>query len=68
MDEVQETPSGQLVTIRPTYSKFVEKLKLLCAGSSFQCSLFCGGKDCKYENHSQWDESDKAIPGIFSHW
>eukprot|EP00731_Ephydatia_muelleri_P021655 Em0014g246a len=55
MEDEEETPkdssSGRLVTIRPTYSTFVEKVKLICAGSSFQCSMFCGGRECKYENH-----------------
>ena len=72
MEDEVETPkdssSGRLVTIRPTYSTFVEKVKLICAGSSFQCSMFCGGKECKYENHNQWAEDHQAIPGIFSHW
>ncbi|KAL5475122.1 hypothetical protein EMCRGX_G027180 [Ephydatia muelleri] len=72
MEDEEETPkdssSGRLVTIRPTYSTFVEKVKLICAGSSFQCSMFCGGRECKYENHNHWAEDHQAIPGIFSHW
>ena len=67
-DTLKDSSSGRLVTIRPTYSTFVEKIKLMCAGSSFQCSMFCGGRECKYENHSQWAEDHQAIPGIFSHW
>ena len=33
-----------------------------------QCSMFCGGRRCKYEGSSAWKEKDMALQGIFSHW
>lgn len=32
------------------------------------CSMFCGGKNCKYEGPSSWSEDQRAIPGLYSHW
>ena len=33
-----------------------------------QCSMFCGGRRCKYESSSAWKPKDLALEGIFSHW
>lgn len=32
------------------------------------CSMFCGGKNCKYEGVSNWSEADQAISGLYSNW
>ena len=32
------------------------------------CSMFCGGRRCKYENSDNWKPEEKAIKGVFSHW
>jgi len=32
------------------------------------CSMFCGGKNCKYEGTTSWSETDQAISGLYSHW
>ena len=53
--------------IAPAYSYVSEQLRRLSAGS-VQCSLFCGGRGCKYERGDCWDEDDKALSGLFSHW
>uniref|UniRef100_A0A8C1UFB4 Protein tyrosine phosphatase domain-containing protein 1 n=1 Tax=Cyprinus carpio TaxID=7962 RepID=A0A8C1UFB4_CYPCA len=33
-----------------------------------QCSMGCGGQNCKYEDPSHWSEDDQAIRGIYSSW
>ncbi|XP_026097185.1 protein tyrosine phosphatase domain-containing protein 1-like [Carassius auratus] len=33
-----------------------------------QCSVGCGGQNCKYEDPSHWGEDDQAIRGIYSSW
>ena len=39
------------------------------APAEMQCSMFCGGKRCKYEaGPSSWQPKDMAIDGIYSHW
>ena len=38
------------------------------APREMQCSMFCGGKRCKYEQGSTWKKDDMAIDGIYSHW
>ena len=53
--------------VTPTYSYLSDKLRRLSTGS-LQCSLFCGGQECKYENGSKWGPEDKALSGLYSHW
>ncbi|XP_033095754.1 protein tyrosine phosphatase domain-containing protein 1-like [Anneissia japonica] len=36
--------------------------------SSIVCSMFCGGKGCKYDNPSKWSDSQMAIKGLYSSW
>ena len=38
------------------------------APKEMQCSMFCGGRRCKYEQGSSWKKEDMAIDGIYSHW
>ena len=38
------------------------------APKEIQCSMFCGGRRCKYEQGSSWKKEDMAIDGIYSHW
>ncbi|XP_054721880.1 protein tyrosine phosphatase domain-containing protein 1-like [Uloborus diversus] len=48
------------------YGKLSEKIRRTAPGE-FQCSVFCGGKKCKYDTAS-WHKEDMAINGIYSHW
>ena len=56
----------------PSYSLVSEKLRRMSSsslrGHRLQCSVFCGGKACKYESASYWEKEHTAISGIFSHW
>ena len=36
--------------------------------SHMQCSMGCGGKDCKYEDPSRWTDDQQAIKGLYSSW
>ncbi|XP_029011206.1 protein tyrosine phosphatase domain-containing protein 1 [Betta splendens] len=36
--------------------------------SHMQCSLGCGGQDCKYDNPSYWRDDQQAIKGLYSSW
>ncbi len=33
-----------------------------------QCSMFCGGRRCKYESAAHWKKEQMAVEGIYSHW
>lgn len=55
------------VQVTPAYSYLSDRLRRLSSGS-LQCSLFCGGRGCKYESGEKWGEEDKAVGGVFSHW
>ena len=54
-------------TLLTSYSALSEKLRK-STPNEFQCSLFCGGKRCKYESGKKWRDEDKAMPGLYSHW
>lgn len=32
------------------------------------CSMFCGGKSCKYESATKWKTEQQAITGLYSNW
>ncbi|ESO97104.1 hypothetical protein LOTGIDRAFT_174629 [Lottia gigantea] len=32
------------------------------------CSVFCGGKKCKYCCPDNWSKEQMAVDGLFSHW
>ncbi|KAG8198529.1 hypothetical protein JTE90_026432 [Oedothorax gibbosus] len=48
------------------YGKLSEKIRRTAPGE-FQCSVFCGGKRCKYDS-ATWHKEDMAVNGIYSHW
>lgn len=49
------------------YNKLSEKLRQMTP-DDLQCSMFCGGKRCKYDSATAWEEKDMAIQGLYSHW
>ena len=51
----------------PKYSKVSESLRHATSGS-VQCSMFCGGRQCKYENPGKWSDAEMAIKGLYSSW
>jgi protein tyrosine phosphatase domain-containing protein 1 len=51
----------------PHYNKLSENLRTLTP-PEVQCSMFCGGRRCKYENGKTWKAIDTAIESIYSHW
>ena len=53
--------------VDPKYSKVGERIRHITP-SAFQCSMFCGGKQCKYENPGKWKNDEMAINGTYSSW
>lgn len=51
----------------PKYSRFSESLRHATPGA-FQCSMFCGGKQCKYENPAKFKSKEMPIQGLYSSW
>lgn len=49
------------------YTRFGEKIRHVIPGP-VQCSVACGGRNCKWENPSRWPEHDQVIKGVFSSW
>lgn len=53
----------------PKYSVFGERIRHV-APSAMQCSMFCGGKQCKYCNPAKFkkETGQDAIGGLYSAW
>lgn len=51
----------------PKYSRISEHFRHVTPGA-FQCSMFCGGKQCKYENPAKMKKEEMAINGLYSSW
>ncbi|XP_072050897.1 LOW QUALITY PROTEIN: protein tyrosine phosphatase domain-containing protein 1-like [Amphiura filiformis] len=56
-------------TVRPTakYNPLSDSLRQMTSGG-FSCSMFCGGKTCKYESGTYWRDDQMAIKGLYSSW
>ena len=50
-----------------TYTKFGEKIRHVIP-AQVQCSVACGGKNCKWENPNRWSANQQAINGVYSSW
>lgn len=61
------TQTREAPIVSANYSKLSDNFRRL-APHGLQCSMFCGGLHCKYENPDNWTSSDYAIQGIFSNW
>ncbi|KAK5639261.1 hypothetical protein RI129_011753 [Pyrocoelia pectoralis] len=53
--------------VMANYTKLSENIRRLTP-QGIQCSVFCGGTNCKYENPESWTADSLAIQGIYSHW
>ena len=51
----------------PKYSRISEHFRHVTPGA-IQCSMFCGGKQCKYENPAKMKTEEMAINGLYSSW
>ena len=77
MDEEADTleklePAGlkrgkEGLPVHPHYTKVGESFRKNVP-HEMQCSMFCGGRKCKYENGDTWRDDQMAIKGIYSHW
>ncbi|KAK2851614.1 hypothetical protein Q5P01_007890 [Channa striata] len=52
---------------RAKYTIVGEAIRSVIPGH-MQCSIGCGGQDCKYDNPSCWREDQQAIKGLYSSW
>ncbi|RZC40937.1 protein tyrosine phosphatase domain-containing protein 1-like [Asbolus verrucosus] len=52
-------------TVQANYSKLSDHIRRLTP-QGIQCSVFCGGTNCKYENPENWKADSLAIQGIKS--
>ncbi|XP_050693914.1 protein tyrosine phosphatase domain-containing protein 1-like [Eriocheir sinensis] len=55
------------IVVHSNYSRLSEHLRQVTP-TEIQCSVFCGGKTCKYDNPDYWPAEDTAIQGVYSHW
>uniref|UniRef100_A0A4W5Q9X9 Protein tyrosine phosphatase domain-containing protein 1 n=1 Tax=Hucho hucho TaxID=62062 RepID=A0A4W5Q9X9_9TELE len=54
-------------TPRANYTLVGEVIRHVVPGPT-QCSIGCGGLNCKYENPDCWSEDKQAIKGLYSSW
>ncbi|XP_024149236.1 protein tyrosine phosphatase domain-containing protein 1 [Oryzias melastigma] len=52
---------------RAKYTIVGEAIRYVIPGH-MQCSMGCGGEDCKYDNPAYWREDQQAIKGLYSSW
>ncbi|CDQ73035.1 unnamed protein product [Oncorhynchus mykiss] len=56
--------------VRTPQSKYTlvgEVIRHVIPGAT-QCSIGCGGQNCKYENPDRWSKDKQAIKGLYSSW
>ncbi|CAG7815757.1 unnamed protein product [Allacma fusca] len=59
--------TNEPIQLKPSYNKISEGIRRV-APAPLSCSVFCGGKKCKYENASNWPPDACAVNGLYSHW
>uniref|UniRef100_A0A3Q3KN71 Protein tyrosine phosphatase domain-containing protein 1 n=1 Tax=Monopterus albus TaxID=43700 RepID=A0A3Q3KN71_MONAL len=52
---------------RAKYTVLGEAMRSVIPGH-VQCSVGCGGQDCKYDNPDYWSDDQQAIKGLYSSW
>ncbi|KAH0818267.1 hypothetical protein GEV33_004524 [Tenebrio molitor] len=65
MREIKSPTTNE--SVQANYSKLSDHIRRLTP-QGIQCSVFCGGTNCKYENPENWKADSLAIQGIYSHW
>ncbi|CAH1121425.1 unnamed protein product [Ceutorhynchus assimilis] len=61
--ELKHNGNGE--TVQANYNKFSDHIRRLTP-HGIQCSVFCGGANCKYEKPENWKADSLAIQGIYS--
>lgn len=64
---LSDLKSGNGELVQANYNKLSDHIRRLTP-HGIQCSVFCGGLNCKYENPENWKPDSLAIQGIYSHW
>ncbi|KAF5283050.1 hypothetical protein FQR65_LT14111 [Abscondita terminalis] len=67
MNRTPQSSSNDNSVVLANYTKLSENIRRLTP-QGIQCSVFCGGTNCKYENPESWTADSLAIQGLYSHW
>lgn len=68
MDEYNySTQTNEPIQLKANYNKISDSLRRL-APTPLTCSMFCGGRKCKYESATNWTPDACAVDGLYSHW
>lgn len=59
--------TNEPIALTSNYNKLSESIRRH-APPQLQCSVFCGGRRCKYESPNYWSSEKCTINGIFSTW
>lgn len=62
-----KSSTGDKTLVSANYTKLSENIRRYTP-QGIQCSVFCGGINCKYENPENWTADSLALQGIYSHW
>ena len=63
-DRHNSTRDAHGPAVDPRYTAVGESLRQNVP-HEMQCSMFCGGRKCKYEVPDTWKKQDMAVDGIF---
>ncbi|XP_065166174.1 protein tyrosine phosphatase domain-containing protein 1-like isoform X2 [Atheta coriaria] len=61
------SPTGANDMVTANYNKLSDHIRRLTP-QGIQCSVFCGGTNCKYENPENWTADNLALHGLYSNW
>ena len=63
-DRHNSTRDAHGPAVDPRYTAVGESLRQNVP-HEMQCSMFCGGRKCKYEGADNWRKEDMTVKGIF---
>ena len=66
-EEMRLMKSGSSHTVATSPDKLTF-LDSILSRPVHRCSMFCGGRRCKYESIASWKKADVAVDGLYSHW
>lgn len=67
MNQLSEFTHATNNDVSANYNKLSDHIRRLTP-QGIQCSVFCGGTNCKYESPQNWKSDSLAVQGIYSHW
>ncbi|RZF46128.1 hypothetical protein LSTR_LSTR012988 [Laodelphax striatellus] len=67
LQSVDKCFAEDVLNVQSNYSLISDNLRKHTP-HTIQCTMFCGGRHCRYESADFWDSTHMAVDGIFSHW